>query len=82
MSRRSWRNYIQGRGAAPDSTKVNAIIRDWIEVYLKETDDTTNKLQDMHSTESDNSVRSKMNMLMRRWEQIKQLCNGALIKLD
>lgn len=83
MSRRNWRNYIQGLGsAAPNYAKVNAIIRAWIEAYLKEANVATNTLEKMLSEEKEDSLRSKIKMLLGRWEQIKQLCDGVISKLD
>jgi hypothetical protein len=82
MSRRSWRNYIQGRGPAPNPTKVNAIIRDWIEAYLKEAKVATDTLEKKLSEGKEDSLQSKIKTLLGRWEQIKQLCDGVISKLD
>jgi hypothetical protein len=82
MSRRNWRNYIQGRGAPPNSEKVNAIIRDWVDVYLEEATATMAKLEEMLSNEKDKLAQGKIKMLRGRWEQIKRLCEGASLKLD
>lgn len=82
MSRRNWRNYIQGRGAPPDPIKVNAIIRDWIEEYLKETDVTMAELEETLSREKDGLAQGKIKMLIGRWEQIKHLCDGVSSKLE
>jgi hypothetical protein len=81
MSRRNWRNYIQGRGAPPNSAKVNAIIRNWIDIYLKEAGVTMAKLEEMLSKEKDGLAEGKIKMLIGRWEQIKRLCEGVGSKL-
>lgn len=82
MSRRSWRNYIQGRGAPPNSVMVNTVIRDWIDAYIQEANVTMEKLEDMLSKEEDGPVLSKIRILIGRWEQIKRLCGGVSSKLD
>lgn len=82
MSRRNWRNYIQGRGAPPNTVKVNAIIRDWIETYRKEANVTMEKLQEMLSKEKDGLAQAKIRMLIGRWEHIKRQCDGVSLKLD
>lgn len=83
MSRRDWRNYIQGRGSAtPNSTKVNNIIRDWIEAYLKEANITIDNLETMLKAETVDSTVSKIKVLIDRWNQIKHLCDETVSKLD
>lgn len=82
MSRRNWRNYIQGCGAPPIPVKVNAIIRDWVDVYLKDATETMAKLEEMLSREKDSLAQRKIKMLIGRWEQIKQLCEAVSSKLD
>ncbi|EED13908.1 hypothetical protein TSTA_101480 [Talaromyces stipitatus ATCC 10500] len=82
MSRRSWRNYIQGHGIPPNSAKVNAIIRDWIDIYLKEANVTLEKMEEIFLKEKDASKQSKIKVLIGRWEQIKQLCEGVSSKTD
>ncbi|CRG82956.1 SET domain-containing protein 4 [Talaromyces islandicus] len=83
MSRRAWQNYIQGRGnAAPNSVKVNSIIRGWIEVYLKEASVTIENLEAMLKAETVDSTISKIKVLIDRWNQIKHLCDETVSKLD
>lgn len=82
MSRRNWRNYIQGRGAPPNPVKANTIIRDWIDVYHKEATATMAKLEELLSKGKDSLEQGKIKMLIGRWEQIKRLCEGVSSKLD
>ncbi|KUL83926.1 hypothetical protein ZTR_06830 [Talaromyces verruculosus] len=76
------RYYGHGRGPPPNTVKVNAIIRDWVDVYLKEATTTMAKLEELLSKEENSLARGKIKMLIGRWEQIKQLCNGVNSKLD
>jgi hypothetical protein len=84
MSRRGWRNYIQGRGGeAPSPAKVNNTIRGWIEAYLKEANVTIEILETMLKAEKDDySTASKIKVLIDRWKQIKHLCDETISKLD
>lgn len=83
MSRRDWRGYIQGHGSAePNSAKVNSIIRDWIEVYLKEASVAIDNLETMLKAETVDSTVSKIKVLIDRWNQIKHLCEETVSKLD
>ncbi|KAH8703824.1 hypothetical protein BGW36DRAFT_287519 [Talaromyces proteolyticus] len=82
MSRREWRNYIQGRGAAPNTIKVNNVIRDWIEVYTKEANFAINILQAVLKAETEDSTKSKIQALVGRWNQIKHLCDQTTLNLE
>jgi len=83
MSRRAWRSYILGHGgAAPDTAKVNRIIRDWIEVYTKEANVAIDNLEIMLKADPADSTASKIKVLVDRWYQIKHLCDEAISKLD
>lgn len=82
MSRRDWRNYVLGRGgqhSLPDPKKTNAIIRRWIGTYAKEADVTIVILEKM--LDDDDKVRTKVSMLLRRWKQIKGLCEQAMANM-
>jgi hypothetical protein len=79
MTRRDWRNYALGyptKGC--DAQKSNAIIQEWIRAYAKEADTTIAALEALGSREMDEKCNGKVSTLLRRWNQIKGLCDKAL----
>ncbi|PWY82250.1 ribosomal N-lysine methyltransferase [Aspergillus heteromorphus CBS 117.55] len=76
MPLKDWQNYVLGystRGV--DERKSEAVIRGWIDAYIKESDRTITLLE-QRSREADKHP-DKVRMLLRRWAQIKRLCEGA-----
>lgn len=82
MPRRSWRKYVRGEGPGPDERHVNRTIAGWIAAYTKEAGVALEKLHEMLRAEQDESVKRKGERLVRRWEQIRRLCEEAASKLD
>lgn len=84
MSRKDWRNYISGRSnKGLDPEKTAAIIRDWINVYLKESQTGTEGLQKALSGQSgDPAYTARMSAILKRWNQIQCLCEDALSATD
>jgi hypothetical protein len=83
MSRRDWRNYVLGQGhALPNPKKTNATILGWIGTYVKEANVTIDILKKTLEKEDDDTVRMKVNTLIRRWGQIKRLCEEAVVIMN
>lgn len=82
MPRRAWRKYVRGEGPGPDERNVNVTIVGWIAAYSREAEVALEKLHEMLRTEQDESVKSKGDRLVRRWEQIRRLCKEAASKVD
>jgi hypothetical protein len=79
MTRRDWRNYALGYSTKGcDAQKSNAIIQEWILAYAKEADTTIAALGALDSKEMDQKYTGKVSTLVRRWKQIKGLCDKAL----
>jgi hypothetical protein len=71
MTRKDWRNFVTGvstRGV--DAAKTSAVVRGWIEAYLREAEETIALLL---SPEQE----TKLNTLLARWNQIQRLCGKA-----
>ncbi|GIC86574.1 uncharacterized protein Aud_002948 [Aspergillus udagawae] len=78
MTRRDWRNYALGYSTKGcDAQKSNAIIQEWILAYAKEADTTIAALEALGSKEMDQKYTGKVSTLVRRWKQIKGLCDKA-----
>lgn len=80
MDEVDWRNHLlEGSSRALDERKSEAIIRDWIRMYGKEADAVMAALRTaMASSAWIKAHRQKAEMLLRRWEQIKNLCESAV----
>ncbi|KAJ5692184.1 hypothetical protein N7462_001607 [Penicillium macrosclerotiorum] len=84
MNEEDWRNHIlEGSTEGVDEKKTEAIIEGWIRAYAGEADAAMKYLQEAITT---NPVlqahRSKAETLLRRWTQIKKICNNALSVAD
>ncbi|RLM01738.1 hypothetical protein CFD26_103576 [Aspergillus turcosus] len=79
MTRRDWRNYALGYSTKGcDTQKSNATIQEWIRAYAKEADTTIAALEALGSRDIDQKCNGKVSTLLRRWKQIKALCDKAL----
>ncbi|KAL4799389.1 hypothetical protein BDV19DRAFT_258128 [Aspergillus venezuelensis] len=79
MPLQDWQKYVLGystRGV--DANKSEDVIRGWIRRYIEETDLTIEELMNLGSSEVDQENKDKVQMLLRRWRQIKDLCSIAL----
>lgn len=83
MKEVDWRNHVlEGSTKGVDEKQSGAIIKGWLETYRAEADATMNALRG--AMESDAEVkahRQKAEMLLRRWTQIKQICENATATL-
>ena len=79
MARRDWRNYVLGHSTkGEDPRKSESIIREWIKAYAKEANATIATLETMGSKLGDQTHRGKIEMLLKRWKQISDLCEQAV----
>lgn len=80
MKEEDWRNHVlEGQSQGLDESRSEATIKKWILTYAAEADATIAALQ--KAMELDTTVqahRSKAEMLLRRWRQIKDLCDHAV----
>lgn len=79
MKEEDWRNHVlEGQSQGLDESRSEATIKRWILTYAAEADATVTVLQ--KAMELDATVkahRPKAEMLLRRWRQIKDLCDRA-----
>ncbi|KAJ5152977.1 uncharacterized protein N7482_009455 [Penicillium canariense] len=84
MNEEDWRSHVlEGSTNGVDEHKSAAIIKEWVQTYAAEADATMNALQ--AAMESDAVVRAhrqKAETLLRRWAQIKEICESALKAID
>ncbi|OJJ50617.1 hypothetical protein ASPZODRAFT_11482 [Penicilliopsis zonata CBS 506.65] len=87
MKQKEWREYVLGSNeeGGHDPDRSATIIRGWVEVYLKECNTTIGIIEEMlakekspPSTESNEDQHERMATVLRRWVQIKSLCEAAL----
>ncbi|KAI9927979.1 hypothetical protein MW887_002831 [Aspergillus wentii] len=79
MTRRDWRNYVLGHSMkGVDDNKTQATIQEWIKIYAKEADRKIATLEAMKSSGENQIHSGKIDMLLKRWKQIKHLCDEAL----
>lgn len=85
MTRKDWNAYIERGSAAFNAEKTAQIISDWVIIYLNESDIAMMAIQKMlNNRASDRDAeaeRKKLFILLRRWRQIKRLCQMALHSL-
>ncbi|KAJ5884995.1 hypothetical protein N7495_009505 [Penicillium taxi] len=79
MKEEDWRNHIlEGSDDGVDETKSEAIIKSWLQTYVTEADATMDAIRE--TLKSDAVVqanRQKLETLLRRWSQIKEICESA-----
>lgn len=84
MKGEDWRNHVlEGSTNGVDEKQSEAIIKDWLQTYRAEADTTMNALR--AARESDAVVqtnRHKADTLLRRWAQIKKICESAANAID
>ncbi|KAL4922197.1 hypothetical protein BDW62DRAFT_78942 [Aspergillus aurantiobrunneus] len=74
-----WQNYLLGystKGA--DAKKSEDVIQGWIRTYMEEADLYINELGNLGSSEIGQKHQEKVQTLLKRWKQIKDLCTVAL----
>lgn len=84
MNEEDWRKHVlEGSTEGVDEKKSEAIIKGWIRTYAAEADATMNSLQTaVQSNAMVQADRQKAEMLLRRWAQIKEICENALKAID
>jgi hypothetical protein len=84
MPSKDFRSYVQGRATqAFDTRKTWDIIREWIEIYLRESNTTIEALESLRAqSEGQVGHQNKLSSLRRRWEQIRVMCQNALDKIN
>ncbi|KAJ5594473.1 uncharacterized protein N7459_000681 [Penicillium hispanicum] len=79
MKEEDWRNYVlEGSAQGMDEAKTEAIIQDWLRIYAGEAETAIKAIGT--AMESDAIVkahRQKAETLLRRWRQIKDICESA-----
>lgn len=76
MTPKEWQNYVLGYSTkGVDDKKTETIIREWIKAYGEEANTTIAKLGDIRSS---SETDGKVEMLLKRWKQIYDLCQQAV----
>lgn len=79
MNEEDWRNHVlEGSTKGVDEKQSGAIIKGWLEIYRAEADAALKTLR--AAMESDAEVKThqeKAETLLRRWAQIKRICESA-----
>ncbi|KKK16692.1 hypothetical protein P175DRAFT_0487624 [Aspergillus ochraceoroseus IBT 24754] len=82
MRREDWLNYVSGKSQRGfDARKTTALICAWVDVYLEESRASIGIIQDQYnaaSSDSEKSIREKMDVALSRWKQIQEICENAV----
>ncbi|KAF7717287.1 Uncharacterized protein PECH_007566 [Penicillium ucsense] len=84
MSEEDWRSHVlEGSTKGLDENKSETIIKGWIRTYAAEADAAIASLQQaMKSHAVVKAHRQKAETLLRRWTQIKSICESGLASID
>lgn len=84
MSEEDWRNHVlEGSTKGLDEAKSETIIKGWIRTYAAEADAAMVSIREaMQSHAVMRAHRQKAETLLRRWSQIKSICESALVAID
>ncbi|KAJ5910153.1 hypothetical protein N7504_004796 [Penicillium tannophilum] len=79
MKEEDWRNYVlEGSTDNVDAQKSETIIKDWLHTYASEADATMGAIRvALESNAVVQKHRQKAETLLRRWGQIKDICERA-----
>ncbi|KAJ5726381.1 uncharacterized protein N7483_007738 [Penicillium malachiteum] len=79
MKGEDWRNHVlEGSIDGVDEKKSMEIIKGWLDVYTSEADATTRAIKmALASNPVVQAHREKVEVILRRWKQIKQICYCA-----
>lgn len=78
MEEEDWRNHLEGSTEGVDEKRSEGIIQRWLKTYASEADATMNALQGaMESGAVPHTHHGKAETLLRRWAQIKSICESA-----
>lgn len=76
MTRKDWRDYVLGHSTnGVDAAMTEKVIREWIHIYTEEADITIATLK---ASSGHQIYTEKIEVLLKRWSQIKCLCGQAL----
>lgn len=79
MAIEDWRNYTLGYSTKGFDAKISeAIIQEWIKTYANEAETVIITLEKTRSPAVDQKDHTKIESLLKRWKQIKTLCDQAL----
>ncbi|GLI77165.1 hypothetical protein PoHVEF18_005450 [Penicillium ochrochloron] len=84
MNEEDWRNHVlEGSTECVDEKVSEAIIKGWVRTYAAEADAAMDSLRTaMQSNAVVQAHRQKAETLLRRWGQIKEICESALEAID
>ena len=83
MNENDWTNHLEGSTEGVDEKKSEAIIQRWLKTYATEADATMIALQKaMDSGAVAEIHHGKAEALLRRWKQIKIICESASTALS
>ncbi|KAI9376252.1 hypothetical protein BJX61DRAFT_415924 [Aspergillus egyptiacus] len=83
MPLEDWQNYALGYSTKGiDEKKSEDIIRGWIRTYQREAEAAVDELGTLNSREINQEHQGKVQMLLNRWKQIKELCRIALERVS
>lgn len=78
MEEEDWRNHLEGSTEGVDEKKSEDIIKGWLRTYAAEADATMSALRKaMESGAVPETHHGKAEYLLRRWKQIKSICESA-----
>ncbi|KAF9888406.1 hypothetical protein FE257_008684 [Aspergillus nanangensis] len=78
MELEDWRNYVLGHSVkGVNADRTVSVIKKWIKTYADEARATTSLLKLAASSEEGSKNQKKLETLLRRWEQIEDLCSKA-----
>jgi hypothetical protein len=78
MEEEDWRNHLEGSTEGVDEKKSEDIIKGWLKTYAAEADATMSALRTaMDSNTVPETHHGKAEYLLRRWKQIKNICESA-----
>jgi pyrroloquinoline quinone (PQQ) biosynthesis protein C len=84
MNEEDWRNHVlEGSTECVDEKVSESIIKGWVRTYAAEADAAMDSLRTaMQSNAVVQAHRQKAETLLRRWGQIKEICESALEAID
>lgn len=83
MEEEDWRNHLEGSTKGVDEKRSEDIIRGWLKTYATEAEATMIELQKaMDSGAVAEIHHGKAEALLRRWKQIKTICESASTALS
>ncbi|KAL4797910.1 ribosomal N-lysine methyltransferase [Aspergillus venezuelensis] len=78
MNRQQWRDYVNnGSEEGFDGEKTAGVIRGWFEAYLRECKAALDSIEGLSKCTITDSDKEKLESILARWRQIRQLCEGA-----